>query len=253
MPSSCWEKKGVVGSSVCTRPIRQRTHVRTRVRSRRRRTSGTSTTSSCALPHCHSLSQFLSTRRPLSRQQIPCPPTPHGRSAPPHGSVARNRTDRRESEPLSTRVVPPQAPGDKVQATTIRKVTREAGGASPSPPTATHPRIHPPIHHPPTDYCPPTYRPRPAPPRPVPQGLGGADSERVKVKLCVLAEAVDFDGAAGELRVRGRNLTENEHVKLGGESSLFHSVALFSRARPPVSGRSPAPACLSRPELRARL
>lgn len=67
-----------------------------------------------------------------------------------------------------------QVPGDKVQAVTIRKVTKEAAG------------------------------------------LGGPDSERVKLKLCVVAEAVDYDAVAGELRVRGKNITENEHVKLGG-------------------------------------
>lgn len=69
-----------------------------------------------------------------------------------------------------------------------------------------------------------------------PAGLGGADSERVKIKLCVLAEAVDFDAAAGELRVKGRNLTENEWVKLGGAQP---GAALRS------ARHGPAPALLS--------
>ena len=68
------------------------------------------------------------------------------------------------------------APGDRVQATTIRKVSFESGGAS----------------------------------------GGGGESERVKVKLTLVVEATEYAGAAAELRVRGRNMTETEYVKLGG-------------------------------------
>ena len=68
------------------------------------------------------------------------------------------------------------AVGDRVQATTIRKVSFESGGAS----------------------------------------GGGGESERVKVKLTLVVEATEYDGAAAELRVRGRNMTETEYVKLGG-------------------------------------
>ena len=67
--------------------------------------------------------------------------------------------------------------GDRVQATTVRKVSFESGGAG-----------------------------------------GGSESERVKLKLTLAVEAVDYDGAAGELRIRGRNLTESDHIKMGGAS-----------------------------------
>ena len=65
------------------------------------------------------------------------------------------------------------APGDRVQATTVRKVSHDSAS-------------------------------------------GERESERVKVKLTVAVEAVDYDADAAQLRVRGRNLTECDHVKLGG-------------------------------------
>jgi hypothetical protein len=69
------------------------------------------------------------------------------------------------------------AAGDRVQATTIRKVSFDTGGS----------------------------------------GAGGSsESERVKLKLTLLVEAVEYDATAAELRVRGRNLTETEFVKMGG-------------------------------------
>mmetsp|Transcript_32277 Transcript_32277/g.44770 ORF Transcript_32277/g.44770 Transcript_32277/m.44770 type:complete len:379 (-) Transcript_32277:230-1366(-) len=49
---------------------------------------------------------------------------------------------------------------------------------------------------------------------------GGKDSERVKMKLCLRVEAVDFDPEAEELRIRGRNTTENDHIKLGAYHTL---------------------------------
>jgi protein pelota len=67
------------------------------------------------------------------------------------------------------------AAGDRVQATTIRKVSFDTGGAG-----------------------------------------GGSESERVKLKLTLLVEAVEYDASAAELRVRGRNMTETEFVKMGG-------------------------------------
>lgn len=68
--------------------------------------------------------------------------------------------------------------GDRVTATTFRKVARETGT--------------------------------------------GAESERVKVKLTVAVEGVEFDPQGGSLRLKGRNLTECEHVKLGA----YHTVEL---------------------------
>ncbi len=38
-------------------------------------------------------------------------------------------------------------------------------------------------------------------------------SERVRMMLTLSVESVDFDTAAGVLRVHGRNVEENEHVK----------------------------------------
>ncbi|XP_078175552.1 eukaryotic release factor 1 (eRF1) family protein isoform X2 [Carex rostrata] len=51
---------------------------------------------------------------------------------------------------------------------------------------------------------------------------GGRDAERVKLKLEIRVEAVDYDKEGSVLRVRGKNLTENEHVKIG----QFHTLEL---------------------------
>lgn len=48
----------------------------------------------------------------------------------------------------------------------------------------------------------------------------GADSERVKLKLTIEVEGVDFDAEGGTIRLRGKNLTENDHVKLGAYHTL---------------------------------
>lgn len=48
----------------------------------------------------------------------------------------------------------------------------------------------------------------------------GADSERVKLKLTVEVEGVEFDAEGGTLRLRGKNLTESDHVKLGAYHTL---------------------------------
>ncbi|CAL5227732.1 g10747 [Coccomyxa viridis] len=53
-------------------------------------------------------------------------------------------------------------------------------------------------------------------------GAGGSESERVKIKLAISVEAVDFDPEGASLRLRGKNLTETEHVKLGA----YHTVEL---------------------------
>mmetsp|Transcript_71087 Transcript_71087/g.224785 ORF Transcript_71087/g.224785 Transcript_71087/m.224785 type:complete len:379 (+) Transcript_71087:403-1539(+) len=51
-------------------------------------------------------------------------------------------------------------------------------------------------------------------------GAGGMDSERVKVKLTLMAEAVEYDAEVAQIRVRGQNAVENEHVKLGAYHTL---------------------------------
>ncbi|XP_056851554.1 protein PELOTA 1 isoform X1 [Raphanus sativus] len=51
---------------------------------------------------------------------------------------------------------------------------------------------------------------------------GGRDSERVRLKLEVQVEEVDYDKDASVLRIRGKNILENEHVKIGA----FHTLEL---------------------------
>ncbi|XP_056851558.1 protein PELOTA 1 isoform X5 [Raphanus sativus] len=50
---------------------------------------------------------------------------------------------------------------------------------------------------------------------------GGRDSERVRLKLEVQVEEVDYDKDASVLRIRGKNILENEHVK-----AFWDSLAL---------------------------
>ncbi|KAJ4773108.1 hypothetical protein LUZ62_063252 [Rhynchospora pubera] len=69
--------------------------------------------------------------------------------------------------------------GDKVEATTVRKVLREMAS-------------------------------------------GGRDAERVKLKLEVKVEAVEYDKEGSVLRIRGKNLTVNDHVKIG----QFHTLEI---------------------------
>lgn len=48
----------------------------------------------------------------------------------------------------------------------------------------------------------------------------GADSERIKLKLTILVEGVEFDPEGGVIRLKGKNLTESEWVKLGSYHTL---------------------------------
>ena len=48
----------------------------------------------------------------------------------------------------------------------------------------------------------------------------GSDSERIKLKLTIQIEGIEYDGDAHSMRLKGRNLTENEHVKLGAYHTL---------------------------------
>lgn len=68
--------------------------------------------------------------------------------------------------------------GDRVEATTFRKVQKDVGA--------------------------------------------GSESERVKLKLMIAVEAVEYDAEGQQIRLKGRNLTENEHVKLGA----YHTIEL---------------------------
>lgn len=52
---------------------------------------------------------------------------------------------------------------------------------------------------------------------------GGRDAQRVKLKLEIKVEEVaDYDTLGSVLRIRGKNLLENEHVKIGA----FHTLEL---------------------------
>ncbi|GIL69796.1 hypothetical protein Vretifemale_597 [Volvox reticuliferus] len=48
----------------------------------------------------------------------------------------------------------------------------------------------------------------------------GADTERLKLKLTLQVETIEFDAEGGVIRIKGRNLTESEHIKLGAYHSL---------------------------------
>ncbi|PIA45054.1 hypothetical protein AQUCO_01700541v1 [Aquilegia coerulea] len=49
---------------------------------------------------------------------------------------------------------------------------------------------------------------------------GGRDAERVKLKLEIKVESVDYDKEGSVLRLRGKNILQNEHVKIG----QFHTL-----------------------------
>ncbi|KAI3429800.1 hypothetical protein D9Q98_010113 [Chlorella vulgaris] len=66
--------------------------------------------------------------------------------------------------------------GDRVEATTFRKVLRDTGA--------------------------------------------GGESERIKLKLMIAVEGVEYDAEGLQIRLKGRNMTENEHVKLGAYHTL---------------------------------
>ncbi|XP_030967806.1 protein PELOTA 1-like isoform X1 [Quercus lobata] len=52
---------------------------------------------------------------------------------------------------------------------------------------------------------------------------GGRDAERMKLKLEIKVEEVaDYDSVGSVLRIRGKNVLENEHVKIGA----FHTLEL---------------------------
>ncbi|KAL2549124.1 Protein PELOTA 1 [Forsythia ovata] len=51
---------------------------------------------------------------------------------------------------------------------------------------------------------------------------GGRDAERLKLKLEIKVEAVEYDKEGSVLRIRGKNILENEHVKIGA----FHTLEI---------------------------
>lgn len=56
-------------------------------------------------------------------------------------------------------------------------------------------------------------------------GVGASESERVRVKLRLHVEAIEYDGDGEAIRVKGRNTTETEHVKLGAYHTLDMDVS----------------------------
>ena len=51
---------------------------------------------------------------------------------------------------------------------------------------------------------------------------GGGEAERVRLKLEIEVENVEYDNVASVLRLRGKNMSENEHVRLGA----YHTMEL---------------------------
>ncbi|XP_010551095.1 PREDICTED: protein PELOTA 1 [Tarenaya hassleriana] len=51
---------------------------------------------------------------------------------------------------------------------------------------------------------------------------GGREAERIRLKLEIQVEDVDYDKGGSMLRIRGKNILENEHVKIGA----FHTLEL---------------------------
>ncbi|KAL5698316.1 CDP-diacylglycerol--glycerol-3-phosphate 3-phosphatidyltransferase [Ranunculus cassubicifolius] len=51
---------------------------------------------------------------------------------------------------------------------------------------------------------------------------GGRDAERVKLKLEVRVDTVEYDKEGAVLRIRGKNIVQNEHVKIG----QFHTLEI---------------------------
>ncbi|XP_021734427.1 protein PELOTA 1-like [Chenopodium quinoa] len=51
---------------------------------------------------------------------------------------------------------------------------------------------------------------------------GGRDAERVKLRLEIVVEAVEYEKEGSVLRIRGKNTLENDHVKIGA----FHTLEL---------------------------
>ncbi|KAJ4839345.1 CDP-diacylglycerol--glycerol-3-phosphate 3-phosphatidyltransferase [Turnera subulata] len=51
---------------------------------------------------------------------------------------------------------------------------------------------------------------------------GGREAERVKLKLEIKVEGIDYEKVGSVLRIRGKNILENEHVKIGA----FHTLEL---------------------------
>lgn len=47
-----------------------------------------------------------------------------------------------------------------------------------------------------------------------------SETEKIRITLTIAVEDIDYDGEGQEIRLKGRNVTENEHVKLGAYHTL---------------------------------
>ncbi len=78
---------------------------------------------------------------------------------------------------------------------------------------------------------------------------GSSESRKLRMNLTVEVLTVDFDTEAGTLRVKGRNVSENQLVKMGAHHSLELEMnqpfTLFKHLWDSVArDRIGAPACL---------
>ncbi|KAF9598541.1 hypothetical protein IFM89_028073 [Coptis chinensis] len=58
---------------------------------------------------------------------------------------------------------------------------------------------------------------------------GGRDAERVRLKLEIKLESIDYDKEGSVLRLRGKNVTQNEHVKVGQYHTLEIEMHRFTK------------------------
>eukprot|EP00798_Chlamydomonas_sp_ICE-L_P020736 gene20736-27552_t len=99
--------------------------------------------------------------------------------------------------------------GDRVTASTFRKVSRDSGTGTDSERVKVKLQIKN-IEYDPTMSA-------------LLQDSGlGSESERIRLKLKVEIENIEYDPEGGVIRLKGKNMTENEHVKLGA----FHTLEL---------------------------
>ena len=63
---------------------------------------------------------------------------------------------------------------------------------------------------------------------------GTTSSERMRIALTIQVETIEFDAAGdGQLRLKGKNIVENEHVKLGAYHTLeLETHRAFTLAKP---------------------
>eukprot|EP00210_Caulerpa_lentillifera_P008471 g8081.t1 len=53
-------------------------------------------------------------------------------------------------------------------------------------------------------------------------GIKGGESESIRMKLRIKVEGIDFDPEGEEIRLKGKNQTENEHIRLG----VYHTLVI---------------------------